>query len=125
VDNSGVSGYCQFGANNSNTTFVRQYCGAGLTGFGLVPRRPNDSMGCGVAWGWLNTDPNAGAFFFPDAPGPSKSLRSNEAILQAYYQTIVRQGVFVQPVLTYVPNPGERVGIPAAWAATVQVTLLF
>jgi porin len=125
VDNSGVSGFLQFGANNSNTMLVRQFFGTGLTGFGLVPGRPKDSVGCGLAWGWLNTDPNAGAFFFPDAPGPSKSLRSNEAILQAYYQVFVRQGVFVEPVVTYVPNPGERPGIPAAWAMTVQLTLLF
>jgi porin len=125
VDNSGVSGFYQFGANNSNTMLVRQYFGAGLTGFGLVPERPKDSMGCGLAWGWLNTDPNAGAFFFPDAPGPSTSLRTNEAIFQSYYQAFIRQGVFFQPVVTYVPNPGERPGIRDAWALTFQVTILY
>jgi porin len=125
VDNSGVSGFYQFGANNSNTMLVRQFFGTGLTGFGLVPGRPKDSMGCGLAWGWLNTDPKAGSFFFPDAPGPSTSLRTNEAILQTYYQVFVREGVFFQPVLTYVPNPGERPGISPAWALTFQLTILF
>src|SRR5262249_50433039 len=96
VDNTGISGFCQFRANNSNPMLTRQYFGAGLTGFGLVPERPNDSMGCGIAWGWLNTDPNAGAFFFRDAPGPSTSLRTNEAIFQSYYQAFIRQGVFFQ-----------------------------
>src|SRR5262249_24539952 len=77
-DNSGVSGFYQFGANNSNTILVRQYFGAGLTGFGLVSGRPKDSMGCGMAWGLLITDPNAGQFFFPDVPGNATSLRTNE-----------------------------------------------
>lgn len=125
VDNSGISGFYQFGFNNSNTMLERQYFGAGLTAFGLVPGRPKDSQGIGLAWSWLNTDPNAGAFFFPDAPGPSTSLRTNEAIVQAYYQTFVRPGMFFQPVVTYIPNPGERPGLPAAWALTFQVTILY
>ena len=49
---------------------------AGLTGFGLVPGRPKDLMGCGLAWGWLNTDPGAGAFFFPEVPGPNGTALS-------------------------------------------------
>src|SRR5262249_23762672 len=48
LDNSGISGYYQYGVNNSNTMLVRQYVGSGLTGFGLVPNRPKDSMGCGM-----------------------------------------------------------------------------
>ena len=40
VDNSGVSGFFQFGANNSNAMLVRQYFGVGLTAFGLVNSRP-------------------------------------------------------------------------------------
>ncbi len=57
VDNSGVSGFYQFGANNSDAMKARQYFGMGLTGFGLVPGRPDDSMGFGLALTWLNDDP--------------------------------------------------------------------
>jgi len=124
-DNSGVSGFYQFGANNAATSLVRQYLGLGLTGFGLVPQRPKDSMGCGLAWGWLNTDANAGAFFFPHVASPATSLRTNEIIAQGYYQMHLRAGAYVQPVLTYVPNPGMRPGIPAAWAVTLRLMLLF
>ena len=66
VDNSGVSGFYQFGANNSNALPARQYVGGGLTAFGLVPGRPDDSFGFGVAQTWLNTTPGAASFFHLD-----------------------------------------------------------
>jgi porin len=124
-DASGVTSFFQFGANNSNTMMVRQYLGLGLTSFGLTPGRPKDSMGCGMAWSWLNTDPNAGAFFFPGVPFPGTAMRNNELMLASYYQMNLFTGAFFQPTLTYVPNPGERPGIPAVWAITAQLVFLF
>ena len=37
VDGSGVTGFFQFGINESNTLPVNRYLGGGLTGFGLMP----------------------------------------------------------------------------------------
>lgn len=125
LDSSGVSGYYTAGFSNSNTVSVRQAVGSGLTAFGLVPNRPKDSMGCGASWSWLNTDPNAGKFFFPDAGGNSISLRTNELMFQTYYQMFLKEGAYFQPALTYVPNPGERPDIRDAWAMTLRVILLF
>jgi porin len=125
LDNSGVSGYYQGGFNNSNTMLARQYVGSGLTGFGLVPQRPKDSMGCGAAWSWLNTDPNAGKFFYPGAGDSSTSLRTNELMLQSYYQAFLKEGAYFEPAVTYIPNPGERPDIRDAWALTFRVILLF
>jgi Carbohydrate-selective porin, OprB family len=93
VDNSGVSGFFQFGINDSSTMLASKYFGLGLTGFGLVPHRPSDSIGVGAAWSWLNRLPGSG-------------FRSNELILAAYYQAHVFGGVFMQPTLSYIPNPG-------------------
>ena len=39
--------------NDSETLPFNQYFGMGLTGFGLVPHRPIDSMGVGMSWAWL------------------------------------------------------------------------
>jgi porin len=125
TDYSGVSGFYQLGYSNSNTSLARYYWGAGLTGFGLVPYRPNDSLGGGLAWAWLNTDPNAGAHFFSDTPGSSTSFRSNELMLQSYYQMQLKEGAYFQPNLSYIPNPGQRPGIQDAWALTLRVLLLF
>src|SRR4029453_10649222 len=71
VDSSGVSGFYQFGANNSDALLARQYVGGGLTAFGLVPGRPDDTFGFGLAWTWLTRGDEAGHLFFPAAPrGP-------------------------------------------------------
>jgi porin len=73
VDNSGVSGFLQFGINDSETLIADAYVGGGLTAFGLVPGRPRDSMGAGVAASWLNQ---------------RLGFRSHEVILQSYYRCI-------------------------------------
>jgi len=122
-DNSGVSAFAQFGINDSTTMLASKYWGAGLTAFGLVPNRPTDSFGIGSAWSWLNRLPGS-------------NFRSNEMILQTYYQAHVYGGFFVQPTFTYVPNPGVKYGnspnpgMPGApfrgvTALTLQSTLLF
>ena len=124
IDNSGISGFWQFGANNTNTSFARQYYGGGLTAFGLIPQRASDSMGFGMAWSILNGDPGAGVPFSDDPDNP-QPLRDNELILQWYYQMNVTHGVFFQPTVTYVPNPGQQPDIPAALAVTLRLTILF
>jgi len=112
VDNSGVSGFLQFGINNSSTMLASKYSGLGLTSFGLVPYRPTDSIGMGSAWSWLNRLPGSG-------------FRSNELILQAYYQAHIVGGIFVQPTLSYIPNPGQSTALHGATALTLQSTVLF
>jgi porin len=110
VDSSGVSGFFQFGVNDSRTLIARQYFGLGATGFGLIPGRPSDSIGAGLAWSWLNRD-----FGF----------RGSETLLAAYYQAKLVDGIFLQPVLTYVPNPGTSPARKPVTAVTVQTTILF
>ncbi len=112
VDSSGVTSFFQFGVNNSTTMIASKYVGAGLTAFGLVPERPSDSMGIGSAWSWLNRLPGSG-------------FRSNELILQTYYQMHLFAGVFAQPTFSYIPNPGAGTTIHGATALTLQMTVLF
>lgn len=109
-DNSGISGFFQFGANDSVTLPFDQYFGAGLTAFGLVPGRPQDSAGAGVALSWLNQD------IFE---------RSSELMFQGYYQAHLIEGAYFQPVLSYIPTPGAGADLGGAWALTMRVTLLF
>ena len=110
VDNSGVSAFYQFGVNDGATMPFNQYFGTGLTGFGLVPTRPKDSLGMGMSWAWLN---------------PRLFNRSSELMFQAYYQASVVGGIYVQPAITYIPTPGGGSDLGAAWAATLRVTVLF
>jgi porin len=105
-----VSGFVQFGANDSRTMIARRYVGLGLTAFGFVPGRPRDSFGAGLAWSWLNQN---------------RGLRPDEAMIQVYDQLHVIGDVYLEPVLTLVPNPGVKTAREPAVAFTVQSAVLF
>ena len=116
-DNSGITGLFQFGANNSETLPVNQFFGSGLTAFGLVPGRSQDSTGVGMAWSWLN-----GNVF----------QRSSELMFQVYYQAHIVAATYVEPAISYIPTPGAnpdplgaKRDLDAAWATTLRVTVLF
>jgi porin len=124
LDSSGVSGFYQFGANNSNALSARDYVGGGLTAFNLVPGRPDDSFGFGLAWTALNTGELQVIPFFPPEKR-SEPLRSNQLMLQWYYQMKIVNGWFFQAALTDIPTPGLNASIPNALALTLRVTVLF
>lgn len=109
-DSRGMSGFVQAGGNDSRTMLATGYFGFGVTAFGLMPGRPRDSFGAGLAWSWLNR--NLG-------------LRSNETLLQAYDQVHVVSDVFLQPTLTVSPEPGDKEARGPATAFTVQSTAAF
>ncbi|WP_201759057.1 carbohydrate porin [Acidisarcina polymorpha] len=110
IDNSGVTSFFQFGMNESKTLIVDKYIGGGVTGFGLVPKRPNDSLGIGAGVSRLNKN---------------DGFRNSEAIIQGYYQIHLVGGIYFQPTLTYVPDPGKTPSLSAATAVTMRVTLLY
>jgi len=105
---SGISGFFQYGINNSSVLQVNKYVGTGLTAFGLFPKRIDDSLGVGVSLGWLN-----------------KRIfsRATELMFQGYYQAIIMNGLYLEPAVTYLPTPGASSS--AAWAGTLRALLLF
>jgi porin len=109
-NNAGISGFFQVGHNSSRTLPVNEFIGGGLTGFGLMPKRPSDSVGIGVAWSQLN---------------PNSFRRNSELMLQSYYQAQLAKGIYLQPTFTYIPTPGVSPEYKGAVAATVRVTYLF
>ena len=110
VPSSDVSFFYQFGANASRTLLVNQYYGAGLTGFGLVGGRDKDSAGIGAALSRLN---------------PALSARGTELMIQAYYQAHLYAATFLQPSVTFIPNPAAAPNLPATVTTTLRLTLLF
>ncbi len=110
IDNSGFSVFYQFGANNSDVLAMTQFVGAGLTAFGLIPKRINDSMGLGTALSWLNQ---------------TSFSRKTELMFQAYYQAQILKGIYLEPALSYIPTPSAESDLNAAWAATARVIILF
>jgi porin len=125
VDSSGVSGFYQFGANNSDALLARQYVGGGLTAFGLVPGRPDDTFGFGLAWTWLTQGRRNGRGYFPEVPTGPLHLAPSQLMLQWYYQMKLADGWFFQTVLTDIPNPGINAALPNAFGITLRLTVLF
>lgn len=108
VNDSGISIFWQLGYNNGKTLPMNQFLGLGLTGFALT--RPCDSFGFGIALSKLNH-----RIF----------TRSTEFMLQAYYQAHLFHTTYLEPALTYIPNPGGGDHLPQTLTATVQMITLF
>jgi porin len=134
VDNSGISGFYQFGANDSNALHARQYVGGGLTAFGLVPGRPDDSFGLGLNCTWLTPGAYSAHLFYAYLPSfdDVPPLRPSQLMFQCYYQMQLAPGWFFQTNLTDIPTPGippltteHRTSFPNALAITLRVTVLF
>ena len=105
-----VSGFVQFGVNDSRTMIATRYAGVGVTAFGFFPGRPRDSAGAGLAWSGLNRN---------------HGFRPDEILLQVYDQIHVVGDVYLEPALTLVPSPGDPSAHQPAIAFTVQSTVLF
>lgn len=56
--NQGLCSYYQFGASNSPFVITQRFFGCGLTYFGPLPRRDDDSCGFAMAWANLTYIPN-------------------------------------------------------------------
>ena len=110
VSSSSVSVFFQFGVNEGDTLLLKQYYGAGITGFGLVGNRERDSLGFGVAYSRLN---------------PVLFARESELMFQAYYQAHVVGSIYLQPTVSLIPTPGAAPDLPCALTTTLRLTVLF
>lgn len=109
-DTSGISGFYQYGINNSKVLPMKQSIGAGLTAFGLVANRASDSIGAGVSLAWLNQ---------------RVTNRKKEIMFQIYYQAMLFKYIYLEPVLSYIPNPGQNNQLRPATAGTLRAIVLF
>jgi porin len=105
-----VSGFLQFGWNNSSTLPMNLFVGSGLTVFALIPKRPNDSFGAGMAWARLNHHTFS---------------RDSELMFQGYYQAQVYGSIYFEPVLSYIPTPGAHPNKSNVVALTGRIITLF
>jgi porin len=110
TDISGISAFYQYSINNSTALPMKQSIGAGLTAFGLVAHRDQDSMGFGTSFVWLN---------------PKSTDRKTELMYQLYYQAKIITNIYLEPALSYIPTPGQSANYNPAWAGTVRAIVLF
>lgn len=107
-DHSGISIYWQLGYNHAKTLPMNRFLGFGFTAFALT--RPLDSFGLGIAWSKLNH---------------KLFTRSNELMFQAYYQLFLIHNTYLEPTISYIPNPGGGIDLPQTVTATLQMITLF
>jgi porin len=105
-----ISGFLQFGWSNSRTFEMNLFAGGGLTFFALIPGRPNDSFGLGLAWSRLN---------------PHRFSRYSELMLQGYYQLQILSSLYFESAFSYIPNPGAHPHQSDVSAFTSRLTFLF
>lgn len=110
VDYSGISGFYQYGVNNSDVLRMQQYVGTGFTVFGMIPRRAADTFGAGIALSWLNQNTFS---------------RRTEFMFQSYYQARIVDEFYLEPVLSYIPTPGASSDLPASFAGTLRAIIFF
>lgn len=73
----------------------------------------------------MTGDAKAGNVFFGGDDLRTTRLNPSKTILTWYYQMKVRDGIFVQPNLSYIPDPGQHPGIPGAFIFTMGAIVLF
>jgi len=110
IDKSGITFFYQFGINNSITLPFTKYLGLGLTAFSLVPERPDDSFGIGMALAWLNK-----RIF----------TRKTECMLQAYYQLKLIESSYLESAFTYIPHPALPNSKPQTVTFTTRIIVFF
>jgi porin len=110
ISKGNLSGFLQFGWNNSKTLDMDLFFGGGVTAFAVIPNRPNDSLGLGLSWSRLNHH---------------LFTRRSEFMLQTYYQAQVYHSIYFEPVFSYIPNPGAHPKKSNVTALTARIITLF
>ncbi len=100
-----VSAFTRFMGAPSDRNLVDLYIDGGLTFFGLIPGRPNDSFGVAAAYARISDsakelDRDARNF------GEVLPIRDDEFLIEASYIAHIVPGWTVQPNFQYVWNPG-------------------
>jgi porin len=97
---------------------------AGLVAYGLLPRRPRDFAGFGVAYGSYSGDLRR-AEEVQALTDPAIGVQNWEMTLEWTYGCTLKPGLLLQPDLQYIINPGGNQAISNALAIGVNVVVNF
>ncbi len=102
----GASAFLRLAAVPADRNLIDLYLDTGVAYKGLIPDRPNDTLGLGFILSRIS--PAARAFdrdtiLFGQGRGP---VRSSEAVIELTYQAEIVPGLTVQPDFQYVMRPG-------------------
>jgi porin len=100
------------------------FADTGLVAYGLLPKRPRDFVGFGVAYGSYSGDLKH-AEEIQALTVPTVGVQTREMALEFTYGCTVRPGLLVQPDLQYLIDPGGNKAIPNALAVGVNLVFNF
>ena len=103
-DAKGVSVFARVVGSPSDRNQIDVYADGGIVFTGMIPRRPNDVFGIGVAYTGISDD--ASAF---DRDSGLSVVRNHETLLEISYTAEIRPGWTVQPDFQYIWQPGGNV----------------
>jgi porin len=135
VSNSlpGITAFGRIAYSPPDRNLIDLYLDGGIGFVGLVPNRPLDRMGAGVAYMRISgADQNLDrdTQFFTGLPSP---VRSSEKVLELIYEAHIRPGWLIAPYFQYVfrpsggiPNPNDpsglsRIGDAAVFGVTTTI----
>jgi porin len=110
--NNGLTAWIQLAATDSDFISTHRYLGSGISYFGPLRYRDNDSAGFAFAYGKMNDD-------------PATDLGPQESIYTWYYQYQANPSCYLQPNVTYISTPASRPGLSDVFALTFRAIVVF
>lgn len=107
---SGVSLYGRVSFSPGDRNLIGFFADGGIIFSGMIPHRPDDKFGFGIDYSRFSDRARAFDRDVAVFTGLPTVIRDYELNLEFTYQALVRPGLTVQPVLTYVIHPNGDPG---------------
>ena len=118
TDDGAVGIFARVSGSPGDRNLVSFYADGGVTGKGVVPGRPDDTLGLSGAFTQISPAAQRTDRMEQAIEGPAYPIRSNEILVEATYQAQIVPGFTVQPDAQYVVRPGG--GIPDPTSASFR-----
>ena len=100
----GASVFLRVAASPSDRSLIDVYVDGGVAYKGLIPGRPDDTVGVAAAYGKISPAVSTGDIVSGAAP----LIRDYQAVIEATYQYSVVPGFSLQPDFQYIVHPGAH-----------------
>lgn len=115
----GLSGFVAMQFYPQDRNQIPFFSISGLTYTGLLPSRPDDTLGVAYVYGKMSRD-------LANLQSANGALPQNfEAVIELNYRVQVNKWFYVEPTTQYILHPGGTGSIPDAWAVGFQVGVTF
>lgn len=109
----GLGAFLQYGWSDPDGTVFEQYCGAGGLWTGPLAQRPDDQLGCGLAWLRWREDPGGGI------------RGGGEVALEVFYRAQVTSWLSLLSDVQWIHDPGGRPELDDALVLTLRIEARF